>query len=68
MKVRKPGQIYKHNGLWLRVVKRENGCIGCRLKSPLLCPRAVKDPPEDPDCIRDNIIFVSLDSWFIPSK
>ena len=57
MKIRKPGQIYVHNGLWLRVAKRECGCNGCRLNTPLLCPRAVKDPPEDPDCLRDNIIF-----------
>lgn len=57
MKKRKPGQIYVHNGLYLRVAKRENGCEGCRLKSPLLCPRAIKDPPEDPNCIQDGIIF-----------
>jgi hypothetical protein len=56
-KIRKPGQIFVLRGLWLRVKKRENGCEGCVLNKPLLCPRAVKNPPADPDCIEDNIIF-----------
>lgn len=60
MKHRKPGQAYVLHGLWLRAAKRTNGCEGCRLNTPLLCPKAVKNPPEDPDCIADNIIFVNF--------
>lgn len=56
-KIRKAGQVYVYRKIRLRVYKRVNGCEGCRLNTPLLCPRAVKDPPEDPNCILDNIIF-----------
>lgn len=62
MKHIKPGQAYWHNGHLLRAKKRTDGCEGCVLNNPLLCPNIELKGQEKtgPDCVNDNIILVKF--------
>lgn len=58
----KPGQIYVHDHKMLRVMKRTDGCKGCVLNSPWLCPNIkVKNGANNPiDCIEQGVIFIKF--------
>jgi len=54
----KPGQIYVHNGSFLRAKKKIDGCTGCVLNNLLLCPNL--KGMNGPDCEENNIVFVKF--------
>lgn len=56
----KPGQIYVHNGSFLRAKKRTDGCNGCILKNFILCPDISTNVEKRPNCIENNIIFTKF--------
>lgn len=63
MKQLKPGTIYHPPNLDcnVRVMKRTNGCEGCILDNPCICPDIViknDKGAERPYCAINNIIFV----------
>lgn len=62
MKIIKPGQFYVHDRKYVRAKKRTNGCEGCVLNSPFLCPNiSLKNSKKElPNCELNGIIFVKI--------
>jgi len=63
MKQMKPGQIYHPPNLNsnVRIKKRTNGCEGCILDNPCICPDIIirnDANAERPHCAEHGIIFV----------
>ena len=60
MKVTKPGQLCMINNVLYRARKRVNGCFGCSLNSPMLCPNIVdcRNGVRPLQCDGNNIILV----------
>ena len=58
-KTLKPGQFYTYNGKVYRLKRRMDGCKGCALRNPIVCP-GVKDSKTGSqiiDCQLYNVIF-----------
>lgn len=56
----KPGQFWSPDGSRIvRVKKRINGCEGCILDSPFICPNvhSKNSKSKGPDCALNGIIF-----------
>lgn len=59
----KPGQFYTIRGKVYRLAKRTDGCTGCVLKNPVICPGVIdkKTGKQRIDCVEARIIFKGLD-------